>query len=99
MFIGWEPLCFISYELKFQVTNLQLSEFLFKAGTLSHLLFLIRLSRKIWSLFHAQPIIITVGHLAFTVGVFISVRNYTSQLQVSFLNCIHSLLRHSNTGT
>ncbi|KAJ3897149.1 hypothetical protein F5879DRAFT_928056, partial [Lentinula edodes] len=53
------------------------------AGTLSHLLFLIRLSRKIWSLFHAQPIIITVGHLAFTVGVFISVRNYTSQLQIS----------------
>ncbi|KAJ3858641.1 hypothetical protein EV359DRAFT_68846 [Lentinula novae-zelandiae] len=51
------------------------------AGTLSHLLFLIRLFRKIWSLFHAQPLIITVGHLAFTVGVFISVRNYTSQLQ------------------
>ncbi|KAJ3898409.1 hypothetical protein F5879DRAFT_1067535 [Lentinula edodes] len=63
------------------VTDLQLSEFLFKAGTLSHILFLIRVFRKIWSLFHAQPLIITVGHLALTVGVFISVRNHTSQLQ------------------
>lgn len=83
---------------KFQVTDLQLLEFLFKAGTLSHLLFLIRVFWKIWSLFHTQPLIITVGHTALTVGVFISVRNHTSQLQVSFSNCIYSLLRYFNTG-
>ncbi|KAJ3912230.1 hypothetical protein F5877DRAFT_85033 [Lentinula edodes] len=68
-------------ELNFQVTHLRLSGFLFKAGTLSHLLFLIRVFQKIWSLFHAQPLIITIGHLALTVGVFISVRNHTGQLQ------------------
>ncbi|KAJ3862566.1 hypothetical protein EV359DRAFT_83217 [Lentinula novae-zelandiae] len=46
------------------------SEFLFSAGALNYLLFLIKMLRKIWTMFQNQPSI-AVGHLALSVGLFI----------------------------
>ncbi|KAJ3859898.1 hypothetical protein EV359DRAFT_85888 [Lentinula novae-zelandiae] len=49
------------------------SEFLFSAGALSYLLFLIKILRKIWTMFQNQTSI-AVGHLALSVGLFILTR-------------------------
>ncbi|KAH7868378.1 uncharacterized protein C8R40DRAFT_1177873 [Lentinula edodes] len=53
--------------------NFALSEFLFRAGTLSYLLFVIKMLRKIWTMFQNQ-FAVAVGHLVVSVGLFILVR-------------------------
>ncbi|KAJ4468476.1 hypothetical protein C8R41DRAFT_925397 [Lentinula lateritia] len=50
-----------------------LSEFLFRAGTLSYLLFVIKRLRKIWTMFQNQSAI-AVGHLVVSVGLFIVIQ-------------------------
>ncbi|KAH7877037.1 hypothetical protein F5879DRAFT_985311 [Lentinula edodes] len=53
--------------------NFVLSDFLFRAGTLSYLLFLVKILRKIWTMFQNQ-ISVAVGHLALSVALFILTR-------------------------
>ncbi|KAH7868163.1 hypothetical protein F5879DRAFT_992470 [Lentinula edodes] len=53
--------------------NFVLSEFLFRAGTLSYLLFVVKMLRKIWTMFQNQ-FAVAVGHLVVSVGLFIVIQ-------------------------
>ncbi|KAJ3964549.1 hypothetical protein EV361DRAFT_955845 [Lentinula raphanica] len=52
-----------------QLADLRPSEFLFRAGALTYLLFVLKISQKIWQMIRSEPHSFAVGHLALSMGV------------------------------
>ncbi|KAJ3968225.1 hypothetical protein EV361DRAFT_871018 [Lentinula raphanica] len=69
----------------FNLKDLQPSEILFKAGALSYLLFVVKVFQNIWRMFWKQTLAFTVGHLALSVGVVVSIWFYfPRQIQTQY---------------